>query len=97
MEVLMEAFLAYLILPVLIGIAYFAIITSIKKSKDMTYKQGLILPVFFLVMSFINTSQDSSGWSSFGRGIISFLILIILVTYLLSWLIVTLVNKSKKI
>ncbi len=91
----MEAFLVYNVLPVLIGIVFFAFITLIKKSVDMTYKQGLTIPLLFLVMSFLMTPQDSSGWSSFGRGIMVVLSAIILCTYLLSWLIVVLFNKLK--
>jgi hypothetical protein len=93
----MEAVLAYLVLPVLVGIIYFTIFLLIKKVEDISYTQGLILPVFFLVIFLLPmSSQDSSGWSSIGRGIMAIFSGIILITYLISWLIVSLVSKNKK-
>jgi hypothetical protein len=94
----MEAFLAYIALPILVGFVYFFIVTLIKRSEDITYIQGMILPVFFLVVFLLPmTSQDPTGWASFGRGVMVIFSAVILITYLLSWLIVTLVSKSRKI
>jgi hypothetical protein len=93
----MEAVLAYLVLPVLVGIVYFTIFRLIKKSDDISYLHGLILPAFFLVMLlFPGSSQGSSGWYSMTRGFMILFTGIMVITYLISWLIVSLVSKNKK-
>jgi hypothetical protein len=100
MEVIMEGLAVY-IWPVIIGAAYFAIITLLKKYTRISYKLGLILPValvlFFLAMLLFVAPQDTTGWAALGYVVMLVLTSIILGTYLLGWLFVTLVNKSKKI
>jgi uncharacterized BrkB/YihY/UPF0761 family membrane protein len=100
MEVLMEGLAVY-IWPVIIGAAYFAIITLLKKYTRISYKLGLILPValvlFFLAMLLFVAPQDTTGWAALGYVVMLVLTSIILGTYLLGWLFVTLVNKSKRV
>ncbi len=96
----MEGLYVY-IWPVVIGAAYFAIVTLLKKYTRFTYKLGLILPVglvlFFLVMLLFVAPQDTTGWAALGYVIMVVMTSVILVTYLLGWLIVSLVNKNKRI
>jgi hypothetical protein len=95
----MEGLYVY-IWPVVIGAAYFALITLFKKFTRFSYKLGLILPVglvlFFLAMLVFVAPQDTTGWAGLGYVIMLVLTSIILGTYLLGWLIVSLVNKNKK-
>jgi hypothetical protein len=96
----MEGLYVY-IWPIVIGAAYFALITLFKKFTRFSYKLGLILPVglvlFFLAMLVFVAPQDTTGWAGLGYVIMLVLTSIILGTYLLGWLIVSLVNKSKKV
>ncbi|PKM86271.1 MAG: hypothetical protein CVU85_08330 [Firmicutes bacterium HGW-Firmicutes-10] len=91
--------LAVYIWPVLIGAAYFAIITLLKKYTRFSYKLGLILPVglvlFFLAMLLFVAPQDTTGWAALGYVIMVVMTSVILVTYLLGWLIVSLTSKNK--
>jgi hypothetical protein len=95
----MEGLYVY-IWPVVIGAAYFALITLFKKFTRFSYKLGLILPVglvlFFLAMLLFVAPQDTTGWVGLGYVIMLVLTSIILGTYLLGWLIVSLVSKNKK-
>jgi hypothetical protein len=94
----MEGLVVY-IWPVVIGTAYFAIVALLKKYTRFSYKLGLILPVglvlFFLGMLLFVAPQDTTGWAGLGYVIMLVLTSVILVTYLLGWLIVSLVNKNK--
>jgi uncharacterized BrkB/YihY/UPF0761 family membrane protein len=100
MEALMEGLAVY-IWPVIIGAAYFAIITLLKKYTRISYKLGLILPValvlFFLAMLLFVAPQDTTGWAALGYVVMLVLTSIILGTYLLGWLMVSLVNKNKRV
>lgn len=95
----MEGLYVY-IWPVVIGAAYFALITLFKKFTRFSYKLGLIPPVglvlFFLAMLLFVAPQDTTGWAGLGYVIMLVLTSIILGTYLLGWLIVSLVSKNKK-
>ncbi|MDO9592668.1 MAG: hypothetical protein Q7I98_05675 [Erysipelotrichaceae bacterium] len=91
--------LAVYIWPVVIGAAYFAVITLLKKFTRFSYKLGLILPVglvlFFLAMLLFVAPQDTTGWAALGYVIMVVMTSVILVTYLLGWLIVSLTSKNK--
>ncbi|PKM69345.1 MAG: hypothetical protein CVU94_04255 [Firmicutes bacterium HGW-Firmicutes-19] len=95
----MEGLYVY-IWPVVIGAAYFAVVTLLKKYTRFSYKLGLILPVglvlFFLAMLLFVAPQDTTGWAALGYVVMVVLTSIILVTYLLGWMIVSLVNKNKR-
>lgn len=95
----MEGLYVY-IWPVVIGAAYFALVTLFKKFTKISYKIGLILPValvlFFLAMLVFVAPQDTTGWAGLGYVIMLVLTSIILVTYLLVWFVVSLVSKNKR-
>lgn len=94
----MEGLYVY-IWPVVIGAAYFAIITLLKKYTRIGYQHGLILPVglvlFFLAMLLFVAPQDTTGWAGLGYVIMLVLTSIVLITYVLAWFIVSLISKNK--
>ena len=88
----MEGIFIYF-LPVLLGVAYFGIISLLKKYTQITYKHGLNalgLVILFLTMLLVVNLQD---WSAVGYGFLLVITTIILVIYLLGWLIVSLISK----
>ncbi len=95
----MEGLYVY-IWPVVIGAAYFALVTLFKKFTKISYKIGLVLPValvlFFLAMLLFVAPQDTTGWAALGYVVMLVLTSIILATYLLVWLIVAQVSKTKR-
>ena len=95
----MEGLYVY-IWPVVIGAAYFALVTLFKKFTKISYKIGLVLPValvlFFLAMLLFVAPQDTTGWAALGYVVMLVLTSIILATYLLVWLIVAQVTKTKR-
>lgn len=94
----MEGLVVY-IWPVVIGAAYFALVSLFKKFTRVSYKLGLILPVglvlFFLAMLLFVAPQDTTGWAGLGYVIMLVLTSVVLGSYLLCWLIVSLVNKNR--
>jgi hypothetical protein len=97
MEVFMEGLYVY-IWPILIGAAYFAIITILKKYTRFGYKFGfflaLALILVFLAIFYVLASQDPSGWIGLAMIIMSIFTAVILATYLLAWLVVSLISKK---
>jgi uncharacterized membrane protein YjjP (DUF1212 family) len=92
MEVFMEELFVYM-LPVLLGVAYFGIITLLKKYTQTTYKHGLnALGIVILCLTLL-LIMNSGNWSAIGYGFLLVIVIIILVTYLLGWLIVKLISK----
>ncbi len=93
----MEGLFVY-IWPILIGAAYFAIITLLKKYTRFTYKLGfflaLALIILFLAIFWVVASQDPSGWIGLAMIIMSIFTSVILATYLLGWLVVSLISKK---
>ena len=93
----MEGLFVY-IWPILIGAAYFAIITLLKKYTRFTYKLGFILAlaliILFLAIFWVVASQDPSGWIGLAMIIMSIFTSVILATYLLGWLVVSLISKK---
>lgn len=93
----MERLYVY-IWPVLIGAAYFAIISMLKKYTRFGYRFGfflaLALILLFLVFFWIVASQDPSGWIGLAMIIMSIFTGVILATYSLGWLVVTLISKK---
>ena len=97
MEVFMEGFYVY-IWPILIGAAYFAIVTILKKYTRFGYKFGfflaLALILIFLAVFYVLALQDTSGWIGLAMIIMSIFAAVILATYLLGWLVVSLISKK---
>ncbi|MDP3304696.1 MAG: hypothetical protein Q8S15_01280 [Erysipelotrichaceae bacterium] len=95
----MEGLYVY-IWPVVIGAAYFAIITLLKKYTRIGYQHGLILPVglvlFFSAMLLLVAPQDTTGWAGLGYIIMLVLSSVVFITYVLAWFIVSLINKNKQ-
>jgi hypothetical protein len=93
----MEGLYVY-IWPILIGAVYFAIITLLKKYTRFGYKFGfylaLTLILLFLAIFYVIASQDPSGWIGLAMIIMSIFTAVILATYLLGWLVVSLVSKK---
>ena len=93
----MEGLYVY-IWPVLIGVAYFAIITLLKKYTRFGYRFGfflaLALILLFLAFFWVIASQDTSGWIGLAMIIMSIFTGVILATYLLGWFVVSLISKK---
>lgn len=93
----MEGLYVY-IWPILIGAAYFAIITLLKKYTRFGYKFGfflaLALILVFLAIFYVLASQDPSGWIGLAMIIMSIFTAVILATYLLGWFVVSLISKK---
>lgn len=92
----MEGLYVY-IWPVLIGIAYFALITLLNKFKRLSYKSGfflaLILILVFLGIVWVVASQEPSGWVGLGLIIMAMVSGVALAAYVLCWLVVSLVTR----
>jgi hypothetical protein len=97
MEVLMEGLVVY-IWPVLIGAVYFGIISLLKKYTRFGYKFGFFLALaligIFLAFFWVIASQDTSGWIGLAMIIMTIVVSVSLATYLLGWLIVSLLSKK---
>ena len=93
----MEGLYVY-IWPVLIGIAYFALITLLNKFKRFSYKSGfflaLILILVFLGIVWVVASQDPSAWVGLGLIIMAMVSGVALAAYVLCWLMVSLVTRK---
>ncbi|PKM69346.1 MAG: hypothetical protein CVU94_04260 [Firmicutes bacterium HGW-Firmicutes-19] len=92
--------LAVYIWPVLIGAAYFAIVTLLKKYTRFGYKFGfylaLALVLVFLAIFWVIASQDPSGWIGLAMIIMSIFASVSLATYLLGWFLVSLTSKKQE-
>lgn len=93
----MEGLLVY-IWPIAIGAAYFALITLLKKYTRFGYKFGFLLALvligIFLAFFYVIASQDTSGWIGLAMIIMTIVASVSLGTYLLGWLIVSLIRRK---
>lgn len=84
--------------PVLIGVAYFALITLLNKFKRFSYSSGfflaLILILVLLGIVWVVASQDPSAWVGLGLIIMAMVSGVTLAAYLLCWLMVSLVTRK---
>lgn len=84
--------------PVLIGVAYFALITLLNKFKRFSYKSGfflaLILILVFLGIVWVVASQEPSGWVGLGLIIMAIVSGVALAAYVFCWLMVSLVTRK---
>ena len=84
----------------LIGLVYYVIVYFLSTKFKFKMIHGLWLPlllnVFVIGMLIYSSNTDTSGWASLGYLILLILSLGILLIYLLSWGLHTLIRKNRK-
>ena len=84
----------------LIGLVYYVIVYFLSTKFKFKMIHGLWLPlllnVFVIGMLIYSSNTDTTGWASLGYFILLILSLGILLIYLLSWGLHTLIRKKRK-
>lgn len=84
----------------LIGLVYYVIVYFLSTKFKFKMIHGLWLPillnVFVIGMLIYSSNTDTTGWASLGYFILLILSLGILLIYLLSWGLHTLIRKNRK-
>lgn len=84
----------------LIGFVYYVIVYFLSTKFKFKMIHGLWLPlllnVFVIGMLIYSSNTDTTGWASLGYFILLILSLGILLIYLLSWGLHTLIRKNRK-
>lgn len=84
----------------LIGLVYYVIVYFLSTKFKFKMIHGLWLPlllnVFVIGMLIYSSNTDTTGWASLGYFILLILTLGILLIYLLSWGLHTLIRKNRK-